>query len=172
MITLERKYAALLARAAADDAAPVEEMRLCFEVLALAAAIDRDCAARLGPHGLSEGKFVLLFLLEDAEDGLSPHELADRAGVTRGTVTGLLDGLERAGFVRRLSHDEDRRRLVVRLTPEGRRLAKDLIAEHGRWIGSLFSDLSGEERAVLSRLLARAFERTGTGAEADGRAEA
>lgn len=168
MITLEQKYAALIDRTGADDAETVTRMRLCFEVLTLASSIDRDCAVRLGAHGLSEGKFVLLFLLHDAREGLAPHEIADRAGVTRGTITGLLDGLERSGLVRRLSHGADRRKLTIRLTPEGRSLAGDLVAEHGRWIGSLFSDFSDAECKQFSRLLAKAHARTDSGRLAEG----
>lgn len=163
MIKLDEKYGALLQRAGAYDRGTVECMRLCFELLTLTTAIDRDCASRLGAHGVSEGKFVLLFLLSDTKDGLSPHELAEQAGVTRGTITGLLDGLERDGHVDRLSHDEDRRKLVVRLTPKGRRLARELTATHGRWIASLFSDFSETERTSLRRLLAKAYVRTDAG---------
>lgn len=36
---------------------------LCFRILSFAAAIDRDCATRVAPWGLSESKSVLLFLL-------------------------------------------------------------------------------------------------------------
>ncbi|MFC7332934.1 MarR family winged helix-turn-helix transcriptional regulator [Rhodocista pekingensis] len=169
MIPLVRKYTALLARPGTDAVA--EGMRACFEVLSLAAAIDRDCAVRLGAHDLSEGKFVLLFLLQAAEDGLSPHELAGQAGVTRGTVTGLLDGLERSGLVQREANDVDRRKLTVRLTPDGAALARRLTDEHGRWIGSLFSDLSAAERDTLRHLLGKVFARTDTGMQketADG----
>lgn len=162
MILLAQKYAALLARSGGQSKAATDGMRTCFEVLSLAAAIDRDCAARLGEHDLSEGKFVLLFLLDDAKDGLSPHELADQAGVTRGTVTGLLDGLERSGFVRRGANDIDRRKLTVRLTASGAALAQRLTGEHGRWIGALFSDLTASERDTLRHLLAKVFARTGS----------
>ncbi len=167
MISLEQKYTALLSGADSAPASHRADMRLCFEVLALAAAIDRDCAARLGVHGLSEGKFVLLFLLSEARDGLSPHELAERAGVTRGTITGLLDGLERSGHVQRHAYDGDRRKLIVKLTPTGQELAGSLVGEHSHWIGSLFSGFQEEERALLSRLLAKAYARTDTGAHGD-----
>lgn len=163
MIKLDQKYGTLLKRTGAYDERTVECMRLCFELLTLTTAIDRDCASRLGAHGVSEGKFVLLFLLSDTKDGLSPHELAEQAGVTRGTITGLLDGLERDGHVDRHSHGEDRRKLVVRLTPKGRRLARELTATHGRWIASLFSDFSEAERASLRRLIAKAYAGTDAG---------
>ena len=50
---------------------------------------------------------------------MSPSELGDRLIVTRATVTGLLDSLERRGFVRRTANPTDRRSLVVDITPTG-----------------------------------------------------
>ncbi|WP_294201584.1 MarR family transcriptional regulator [uncultured Sphingomonas sp.] len=132
-----------------------DDMRLCFEVLALASAIDRACAARLAPQRLSEGKFVLLLLLRDAPDGIAPHELASRAGVTRATVTGLLDGLERDGFLVRHDDRDDRRRVSVRLTEQGRTIAANLFVEHGQWIASLLAGVTPSERESVGALLRR-----------------
>jgi DNA-binding MarR family transcriptional regulator len=50
---------------------------------------------------------------------MSPSELGDRLIVTRATVTGLLDSLERRGFVLRSANPADRRSLVVEITPLG-----------------------------------------------------
>ena len=46
--------------------------------------------------------------------------LADNAGTTPGAATRLVDGLERAGWVERARHPEDRRRVLVALTEDGR----------------------------------------------------
>ena len=165
MIKLEQKYTALLGdvqRRAIGSVLPdaVARLRLCFEVLGLASAIDGDCATRLGKHGLSEGKFVLLFLLRGEADGLSPHELARRAGVTRGTITGLLDGLERDGFLARHADLLDRRKLLVRLSAKGEAAAAILVDEHAQWIASLFADFTAEEMQLLSSLLEKAWRKT------------
>lgn len=157
---IERKHHAMLDEARRRGHADTRGLQLCFELLALTAAIDRDCAARLAPHQLSEGKFVLLFLLHGRPDGLSPHELADRAGVTRATITGLLDGLERDGFLTRHHATDDRRKIAARLTDKGEATAATLFREHAKWIGSLFSDLSAEESQLLSTLLDRVAQKT------------
>ncbi|MCX2698180.1 MarR family winged helix-turn-helix transcriptional regulator [Ochrobactrum chromiisoli] len=153
MINLDQKYTALIDEARRRGEANIDDMRLCFEVLALATAIDRACAARLAPYQLSESKFVLLFLLRNQDDGLSPHELSELSGVTRATITGLLDGLERDGFLVRHGHIEDRRKVLVRLTPKGEAMALDLFNEHSRWIASLFSGFNSQQREMLSSLL-------------------
>lgn len=157
MTFLEQKHLALLDEAHRRGQKNADNMQLCFEVLALASAIDRACAARLAPHHLSEGKFVLLFLLHDLPEGLAPHELAERAGVTRATVTGLLDGLERDGFLARHGNRKDRRKVSVRLTVKGQALALHLFNEHSQWIGSLFTGFDQHERQILSTLLGRVW---------------
>ena len=49
---------------------------------------------------------------------MTPSRLAELSGLTSGAVTGVLDRLERAGFVRRESDPTDRRSLLVRIDPE------------------------------------------------------
>ncbi len=170
---LEKKYEALLARTlqsgVSEPGRPLTNeitaepggIRLCFELLSLAAAIDRDCAARLSPHRLSEGKFLLLVLLRDRAEGLSPHELADASGVTRATITGLLDGLEKDGLVTRRPAYDDRRKLLVSLTVSGKTLVETLFVEHAEWISSLLSGLDQSERCLLSKLLVKVRTKTG-----------
>lgn len=158
MDILEQKHVSLLDEAKRRGQSDLGNMRLCFEVLSLASAIDRSCALRLAEHNLSEGKFVVLFLLRDLAQGLAAHELATRAGVTRATITGLLDGLERDGFLARHSDIEDRRKVSVRLTEKGQTLADQLFDQHSQWIASLFSSLNGQERQLLSSLLQRVWQ--------------
>ncbi len=116
---LEAKHSALLDEAQRRGHTGVAQLRLCFQLLSLSSAIDRDCATRLAPHGLSEGRFIVLFLLHGAGGTLPPHELAERAGVTRATISGLIDGLQREGLLQRRSDAEDGRRLQIVLTTQG-----------------------------------------------------
>lgn len=152
---LAQKYQALLHEAQQRDLADIEGMELCFQLLSIASGIDRDCAERLAPHGLSEGRFVLLFLLDAANDGLAPNVLAERAGISRATVTGLLDGLEREALIERQADAQDRRALRIVLTRKGKRLAKQVFAQHSQWIASLFGGLASNERKQLRRLLGK-----------------
>lgn len=152
---LEQKYLALIQEAQRRRMPDVEGIRLCFQTLSLATAIDRDCALLLAPHGLSEGRFVLLFLLDAAPDGLAPNTLAERAGVTRATVTGLLDGLEREQLIERHADANDRRALCIRLTRQGKHVAKTVFEQHGRWIAGLYGNLSAPERKQLAALLGK-----------------
>ncbi len=163
---LARKHTAFIEAFGQNEPVLAVPLRSCFEVLALAAAIDRDCARRLSVYDLSEGRFVLLFLLDRAEhtgQGLAPHVLAERAGVTRATVTGLLDGLERDALVRRIPSRVDRRSISVALTKKGAVLTTRLFREHAAWIAGLLQGLSASERDTLSALLGKIWRNTDAG---------
>lgn len=69
---LEQKYLSLLQEAERHQLTDVDNIRLCFQTLSLAAAIDRDCATLLAPWGLSEGRFVLLFCLMPRQTAWPP----------------------------------------------------------------------------------------------------
>lgn len=163
---LEPKHHAFLTELKRRGQSELDGLSQCFQLLSLASAIDQDCAHRLAPLGLSEGRFVLLFLLQGADEALSPHQLAERAGVTRATVTGLLDGLERDALLERHVDPADKRRVNVSLTAAGQALAVELFDQHTQWIRTLFADLSEEERTLLSGMLCRIWARTDAGSAA------
>lgn len=80
-------------------------------------------AGVLRPFGLSPAGGLVLSMLADADGPMSAGEIRDRLLVTGATVTGLIDSLAGSGYVRRMRHPEDRRRVLVSLTDKGRRLA-------------------------------------------------
>ena len=157
---IEAKHSALLDEAQRRGHANVAQLRLCFQLLSLSSSIDHDCATRLAPHGLSEGRFIVLFLLHGAGGALPPHALAERAGVTRATISGLLDGLQREGLLQRRGDAEDGRRLQIVLTAQGRRLAEAVFEQHTQWIGGLFDGLDASEQQQLSQLLQKVWLHT------------
>lgn len=79
--------------------------------------------------------------------------LAARLGVTKGAVTRLIDGLERRGFVERLRSGEDRRRVEVGLTDEGRREAQRLLGLSDAAVGAVLSQIPGEKHALVLEAL-------------------
>jgi DNA-binding MarR family transcriptional regulator len=72
----------------------------------------------LRPIGVSAAGGLVLGQLRD-HGPMSPSELGEQLIVTRATVTGLVDSLERRGFVVRSPNPTDRRGLVIALTPAG-----------------------------------------------------
>lgn len=110
---------------------------------------------RFRPYGLSVATFNVLMILDGADGPLCPHEIGDRLLVTRGTVTGLLDSLERRGLVMRRMHPDDRRMVEVSLTPKARKLLSELLPEHFPGEADLVSALSAREKETLIRLLGK-----------------
>jgi DNA-binding MarR family transcriptional regulator len=113
----------------------------------------------LEPYGLSEGRFYVLacLLTEELLDAPapSPSEIAEHLGVTRATITGLLDGLERDGFLERRHDSRDRRALTIHMTEKTRRFLDEFIPEHSRRINALMADLSADDRRQLIALLSK-----------------
>ena len=108
----------------------------------------------LADHSMSHGRFSVLMLLNrDPEKPESPSELAAKAGVTRATMTGLLDGLERERLVNRLPDREDRRMLLVELTPKGRKILDGMLPDYYRLIAKIMSHLAKDQKKVLIGLL-------------------
>lgn len=105
-------------------------------------------------YSLTEGKFtVLMLLLRNTEQGLTPSELAEKALVTRSTITGLIDGLEKMEFVKRRKHPEDRRKMSVFLTKKGEEILEEMLPEHYQRTANLMSNLNDDEKETFQKLL-------------------
>ena len=78
-------------------------------------------AEALAPFGVSGRELAVLTVLAGQEPG-SQQQAAQRLGVDRTTMVGLVDALEAKGLVRRHAHAADRRRNVVELTEAGREI--------------------------------------------------
>ena len=88
-----------------------------------------------------------------ANPGVTAGRLAELADLTTGAVTGVLDRLERGGFVRREPDPADRRSVTIAPVDAGAGAVRDALAPLARTIGGALEDLSaGERRAVLGFL--------------------
>jgi MarR family transcriptional regulator, organic hydroperoxide resistance regulator len=108
----------------------------------------------LRQHQLSWSAFVVLFVLR-VWGSKESHELAREAGITAGTLTGVVSTLERRGFVRRTSHPTDGRRLVVAPTKQGRRAVDEIMPMFNEHEAMVTADLTDQDRLELARLLRR-----------------
>ena len=133
--------------------------------LHLLRAADELFSARelsLGKFNLSCGRFSVMMQLFDKETDTpiarTPAELATVAGVTRATMTGLVDTLERDGLVKREPDPKDRRMMSVNLTRKGHQLITQVLPNHFRLMGEVMSPLSEAERKTLVRLLAKILQ--------------
>jgi DNA-binding MarR family transcriptional regulator len=89
----------------------------------------------------------------------SPGYLAKRAELTTGAMTNRLDGLEAAGLVQRLPDPDDRRGVIVELTPKGRKLWERTVGAQAAKEQFVASALNETERKQLNKLLRRMVRR-------------
>jgi DNA-binding MarR family transcriptional regulator len=105
-------------------------------------------------NNTSQGRFcVMMVLNRDPKIGLAPSDLARRCGVTRATMTGLLNGLERDALVTREPDYHDRRMATVRLTDQGIKYLDNILPDYYRRTAALMAHLPEEEKHVLEKLL-------------------
>jgi DNA-binding MarR family transcriptional regulator len=110
-------------------------------------------------YQLSASAREALAVLEGAGEPLAPSVIAERLLITTGTMTSLLDTLERRGLVRRMSHAGDRRKLLVDVTAAGQAIIDELLPSlHARERDVIFAALTNSEQRELLQLLAKLQE--------------
>jgi len=137
------------------------------------ARLARQVELAAGKAELTLSQYRVLGILGDGQEASSV--LADKLAVSRPSITGVVDGLVARGLVQRTSAPEDRRRVGVDLTAEGRcvlaaadeeverRLRE--IAEHlGEGADDAFAGLAPWRDALDAHRSARHAERDSVGA--------
>ena len=97
------------------------------------------------------------FLL--TEGPLTAGELAALTGLTTGAITGVLDRLEKAGYVRREDDPKDRRRVVVRVVARRLRDIERLFESLGATMGELSSRYSDEQLVTILDFMSQSQQR-------------
>jgi len=108
--------------------------------------------AVLKSHSLSWSAFVILFVLRIWGKQES-RVLAAEAGVSGGTLTGVLDTLERKGLASRHPVTSDRRRVEVVLTNAGTRVVNEVMPAINSVESRVTGGLDEDEKEMLARLL-------------------
>ena len=124
-------------------------------------AYDEALAARLGMNATD----LRCLELVAGEPGLAPGRLAELAGLTSGAITGVLDRLERQGYVTRRPDPADRRRIAVQ--PVKRRLAglSAAVAPLDAAIDAVLGAYAEDERVTITDFLRSAAEAVGAETE-------
>jgi DNA-binding MarR family transcriptional regulator len=128
----------------------VEEFESAWERFVL--AFRRARARHRDDEHLSLAQWDLLRPLLDHES-LASGKLAEAAGITPATATGVLDGLEREGAIERVRCPQDRRRITIRLTPEGLARLEQKRRQIAGLRRQLLERLPSEDREQAARLL-------------------
>ena len=149
-----------LIRAEQDVQARIGDLEVDFVSMAAVANVFRVASAArshlersvLAPLDLSFSAFTVLWVLWVWGEQESRH-LAAEAGITKGTLTGVVSTLEGRGLVERRPHADDRRLVLVRATAKGRRTMRTLFPRFNGEEQQIVAGLSVAERRDLAHLL-------------------
>jgi DNA-binding MarR family transcriptional regulator len=159
------RYECLQAAAARVPGTDPAICQLFLNILHTGDIVSRGEAEFLARHGLNQARLIILVLLDNSENGsMRSSELAEQASVSRATITGLLDTMEKAGLVERQDDPRDRRASCIMITSKGSARLHEVQPLLIRWTEKILSALSVRERGQLVALLQktqRAFSEHG-----------
>jgi DNA-binding MarR family transcriptional regulator len=102
--------------------------------------------------GVTAGQATLLWLIR-TRPGLSLRDLAALERISPPALSGHVDRLERAGLVERVRSEDDRRRVGLRLTPDGERLLRRVRARRTTHLAERLGGLEPDELEAIARAL-------------------
>ena len=106
--------------------------------------------------GLTDVQFnILMILKEHGAAGLSQQELSEHLIVTKSNVVGLIDRLERSGYVKRMSHPSDRRFNQIVLTAAGEKLELKIEELYFTEVDKMMNALSAPQKKAVIQAMER-----------------
>ncbi|WP_339135964.1 MarR family transcriptional regulator [Streptomyces sp. f51] len=116
----------------------------------------QDIARRMGLNVTDLTCLGFLMEASMAGESLVAGDLAERARLTTGAVTGVLNRLEKAGYIRRTADPGDRRRVYVVMEETAQERILEIYGPVYQRLAALFGDYGPEEIAVLADWFTRA----------------
>jgi DNA-binding MarR family transcriptional regulator len=117
-------------------------------------AFQRVLERRIARFGVTRGHWYFLRVLW-IQDGLTQRELSARVGMMEPTTVIAVQGMEKAGLVRRVRSRADTRRAHVWLTPLGRRLEGQLLPVAREIVREAENGIGRRNVAVFRAVIAR-----------------
>ena len=147
----------------------LKNMSIDFKALAVTSNLFRAATAVrnhlentvLAPHGLSWTAFVVMWVVWIWEP-IETRDIAAEGGFSKATLTGVLSTLEARGLAVRYKSVDDRRLVLVKLTPEGRALMRELFPEFNQQeqrVSGMLSPAAQDEVAESLRLITTNIEK-------------
>ena len=130
------------------------EKSVGFWVCQTSHALQRAFNEELAPQGVTYRQAQVLGCLA-LEGELSQTDLADRMGIEPPTLVGILDRMERDGWIRRDGDKTDRRRKLIQPTPAAKPVWSKIVGVAKRVRARASRGMSAAELALLKKLLTR-----------------
>ena len=111
-------------------------------------AFEQFASRHLRKQGLTPAQFAVLSALATGIT-LSCKSLSEQTGITKGSLTGIIDRLEEHGLAHRATSREDRRSHLVNLTDEGRATFERVADKHFAHLQQAFEGIDRDELADI-----------------------
>jgi MarR family 2-MHQ and catechol resistance regulon transcriptional repressor len=121
-------------------------------------SFNKKSSNHIRTFGLTQAQFSVIEVLGHLGP-LKIGEICSKMLVSGGNMTVVLDNIEKLGYIERIHSREDRRAIVVQLTPAGRELFEKIFKVHAEYITKLMSVLTNEEQVELGNLLCKLGKR-------------
>ncbi|MBK8398353.1 MAG: MarR family transcriptional regulator [Leptospiraceae bacterium] len=115
--------------------------------------VSHSFAKKLNNSGVSVAEWVIMREMFESGDTISPSQIAEITGMTRGAISKLIDRLLQKKLVTRKESTDDRRYQELKLTKEAKRLIPNLTKLADENDAEFFSLLTKEERKKLTEIL-------------------
>ncbi|WP_409477817.1 MarR family winged helix-turn-helix transcriptional regulator [Pseudobdellovibrio sp. HCB154] len=135
----------------------IDETRIemLVSLMALTKELEAGKAENLKRYKMSEGRFFVLMALWQADRPLKATEIAEGLGVSRATMTGLLDSLVEDELVIKTDSEVDRRIHSLVLAKKGVALMKVILPDHFQRIKKFTEILTKEESRTLVAIICK-----------------
>jgi MarR family transcriptional repressor of emrRAB len=133
---------------------PVVEAKLSRLMLMVSRSLELELEFVLKPHNLIHSEFLtLMFLYSRPDSSSTPGELCEFTKQGATNMTRIGNALVKRGLITRGGSDDDRRRVVIRITPAGKRLVLKMLPPLFPRLDAMFVGFSDTDKRTLSRLL-------------------
>ena|GEM_PF-2357218 len=131
----------------------LEDLPFCLARATLSfRRISDETLRAVGLESLAPGLASVLHGIEEMDE-CTVNALIEKTHLPNGTLTGLLDTLERDGHIRRTRNPDDGRSWIIQLTGSGRQICKKLGVRHRAVMGMFREVLTEKESMEVARLL-------------------
>jgi MarR family transcriptional regulator, negative regulator of the multidrug operon emrRAB len=135
---------------------PLNEILLCRLLMHMGREVAATFDQKIRPFGLAEAEFRVLTTLFSQPDGVAhPGDLCSRAAQSPANMSRICDALVGRDLITRVLSDQDRRRMVLRITPQGEELVRQLLPKMFAPLRAMLAEFPQAEQQQLIAQLKR-----------------
>lgn len=115
----------------------------------------------ISDHGMRTSDFTVLEALYH-KGRQTIREISEAVLINTGSITYVIDKLEKKGYIERSYCKEDRRVVYIQITDNGKELMDQIFPKHQRMIEKVFEEVTDEEKEIVIDVLKRVGKKKNT----------